>query len=160
MDLLHDLSIDAISDSKEPVAVDPVQGIRQDFGDTLDEASLVTIKRMTWAHERNRAPCAAPSSHRSNQHVALNRRMPVLDEASQDIEIPIPPLWKREQQVGCLMPWTQRSDAPVGGLKEVVRIAKRLTERFVRLAGVSQVSGQVVDEFERSEFPLDLEHAA
>jgi hypothetical protein len=86
--------------------------------------------------------------------------MPVLDEASQDIEIPIPPLWKREQQVGCLMPWTQRSDAPVGGLKEVVRIAKRLTERFVRLAGVSQVSGQVVDEFERSEFPLDLEHAA
>ena len=58
------------------------------------------------------------------------------------------------------MPWTERGDATVGGLKEVVRIAERMTECFVRLAGVFQVSGQVIDEFERGEFPLDLQHAA
>lgn len=115
---------------------------------------------MTRAHERNRAPCAATPSHRSNQHVALNRRIGVPDVASQNVEIPVLPFWQREQEVGCLMPWTERGDATDGGLKEVVRIAERLTEGFVRLAGVFQVSGQVVDEFERGEFPLDLQHAA
>ena len=160
MDLLHDLSVDAISYAKEPVAVDPVQGVRQDVGDTPDEASIVTIERMTRPHERNRAPCAATPSYRSNHHVALNRRIGVPDVASQNVEIPVPPFWKREQQVGRLMPWTERGDTPVGGLKEGVRIAESLTKRFLRLAGVLQVSGQVVDEFERGEFPLDLEHDA
>jgi uncharacterized linocin/CFP29 family protein len=58
------------------------------------------------------------------------------------------------------MPWTERGNATVRGLKEVVRIAERMTECFVRLAGVFQVSGQAIDEFERGEFPLDLQHAA
>ena len=160
MDVLHYLSVDAISYSKEPVAVDPVKGSRQDLGDTPDEVSIVTIERMTRAHERNRAPCATTPSYRSNQHVALNWRMCVADVACQNVEIPVAPLWQREEQVGRLMPWTERRNATVGGLKEVVRIAERMTECFVRLAGVFQVSGQVIDEFERGEFPLDLQHAA
>ena len=160
MDLLHDLWIDPISYSKQPVAVDAVQGVRQDVGDTPDETSIVTIERMTGAHERNRAPCAATPSHRSNHHVALNRRIGVPDVASQNVEIPVPPFWQREQQIGRLMSWTERGVAPDGGVKEVVRIPQCLTECLVRLAGVFQVSGQVVDEFERGEFPLDLQHAA
>jgi len=160
MDLLHDLSVDAISYAKEPVAVDPVKGCRQDLGDTPDEASIVTIERMTRAHERNRAPCAATPSYRSNQHVALDWRMGVADVACQHVEIPVAPLWQREEQIGHLLPGTERGNATIGGLKEVVRIAERMTECFVRLAGVFQLSGQVIDEFERGEFPLDLQHAA
>ena len=160
MDLLHQLSVDPISHSKEPVAVDPVKGSRHDLGDAPDEVSIVPIERMTRAHERNGAPCPATPWHRSNQHVALSGRMCVADVACQNVEIPVAPLWQREEQVGQLMPWTERGHATVGGLKEVVRIAERMTERFVRLAGVFQVSGQVIDEFERGEFPLDLQHAA
>jgi hypothetical protein len=160
VDLLHDLSVDAISHSKKPVAVDPVKGSRQGLGDTLDEASIVTIERMTRAHERDRTPCAATPSYRPNQHVALKRRMCVPDVPCQHVEIPVPPLWQREEQVGRLMPWTERGNTTDGGLKEAVRIAKRMTKCFVRLAGIFQLSGQIVDEFERGEFPLDLQHAA
>ena len=160
MDLLHQLSVDPISHSKEPVAVDPVKGSRHDLGDAPDEASIVPIEGMTRAHERNGAPCPATPSYRSNQHVALKWRMCVADVARQNVEIPVAALWQREEQVGHLMPWTERGNATVGGLKEVVRIAERMTECFVRLAGVFQVSGQVIDEFERGEFPLDLQHAA
>jgi len=158
--LLHQLSVDPISHSKKPVAVNPVKGSRHDLGDAPDEVSIVTIERMTRAHERNRAPCAATPSYRSNQHVALSWRMRVADVACQNVEIPVAPLWQREEQVGHLMPWTERGNATVGGLKEVVRIAERMTECFVRLAAVFQVSGQFIDEFERGEFPLDLQHAA
>ena len=160
MDLLHQLSVDPISHSKEPVAVDPVKGSRHDLGDAPDEVSIVPIEGVTRAHKRNGAPCPATPSYRSNQHVALNWRLCVADVACQNVEIPFAPFWQREEQVGRLIPWTERGNATVGGLKEVVRIAERMTERFVRLASVFQLSGQVVDEFERGEFPLDLQHPA
>lgn len=86
--------------------------------------------------------------------------MCVADVACQNVEIPVAPLWQREEQVGHLMSWAERGNATVGGLKKVVRVAERVTECFVRLAGVFQVTGQVIDEFERGEFPLDLQHAA
>ena len=160
MDLLHHLSVDPIPHAEEPVAIDPVNGGRHNRGDPCNEVSIVPIERMTRTHDGNRAPCAATPSYRSNQYVALNWRMGVADVACQHVEIPVAPLWQREEHVGHLMPWTERGNATVGGLKEVVRVAERMTECFVRLAGVFQVSGQVIDEFERGEFPLDLQHAA
>jgi hypothetical protein len=160
MDLLHQLSVDPISHSKEPVAVDPVKGSRHDLGDAPDEVSIVPIEGMTRAHERNGAPCPATPSYRSNQHVALNWRLCVADVACQNVEIPVAALWEREEQVGHRMSWAERGNATVGGLKEVVRLAERIADCFVRLARVFQVSGQVIDEFERGEFPLDLQHAA
>jgi hypothetical protein len=160
MDLLHQLSVDPISHSKEPVAVDPVKGSRHDLGDAPDEVSIVPIEGMTRAHERYGAPCPATPSYRSNQHVALNWRLCVADVACQNVEIPVAALWEREEQVGHRMAWAERGNATVGGLKEVVRLAESIAECFVRLAGVFQVSGQVIDEFERGEFPLDLQHAA
>jgi hypothetical protein len=66
------------------------------------------------------------TSYRTNQHVALNWRMCVADVACQNVEIPVAPLWQRE--VGHLMPRTERGNATVGGLKEVVRIAEHMTE--------------------------------
>ena len=160
MDLLHQLSVDPISHSKEPVAVDPVKGSRHDLGDAPDEVSIVPIEGVTRAHKRNGAPCPATPSYRSNQHVALNWRLRVADVRCQNVEIPVAALWQREEQVGHLVPGTERGHAAVGGLKEVVRLAERIAGCLVRLAGVFQVSGQVIDEFERGELPLDLQHAA
>ena len=57
------------------------------------------------------------------------------------------------------MPRTERGNATVGGLKEVVRIAERMTECSVRLTGVFQVSGRSSINLTR-QIPLDLQHAA
>jgi hypothetical protein len=160
MDLLHDLSVDPIPDSKEPVAVDPVKGGRQDLGNATDEVSLVPIEWVTRPHERDCAPGAATPLYRSNQHVAPNWRTCVPDVLGQHVQIPVAPLWQHEEQVGFLTAWREGGHAAAGGLKEGVRIAERVTERLVRLPDVSQVSGQVVDELERGELPLDLQHAA
>jgi hypothetical protein len=160
VDLLHHLPVDPIAYAKEPVAVDPVNGSRQDRGDAPDEVSIVSIERMTRPHERNCAPGTATPSYRSDQQVSLNRRICVADVASQDVEIPVRLLWQREEKVGFLTPWTERGHAAMSGLIEVARVAERMTERLVRLADVFQMSGQVIDEFERSEFPLHLQHAA
>ena len=86
--------------------------------------------------------------------------MRVSNEARQDVEIPVGLLWQCEEKVGCLTPWTELGDAAVIGLKEVAHIAKGMTQCLVRLAGILQVREQVIDEFERGEFPLDLQHAA
>ena len=86
--------------------------------------------------------------------------MCVADVARQDVEIPVRLLRQREEKVGFLTPWTERGDAAVSGLKEVARVAERMTECLVRLADVLQMSGQVIDEFERGEFPLHRQHAA
>jgi hypothetical protein len=59
MDLLHHLSVDPIPRAEEPVAIDPVNGGRQDRGDPCNELSIVALERMTRTHDGNRAPCAA-----------------------------------------------------------------------------------------------------
>ena len=97
---------------------------------------------------------------RSNQYVPLNWRVCVADIARQDFQVPGGLLGEGEEKAGGRVSWTERGDTAVRGLKEVASVAERLTECFVRLANVLQMSGQVVDEFERGEFALYLQHAA
>jgi hypothetical protein len=56
MDLLHHLPVDPISHSEQPVAIDPVNGRRQDGRDACNEVSIVSIKRVTRTYDGNRAP--------------------------------------------------------------------------------------------------------
>ena len=86
--------------------------------------------------------------------------MRVSDVVRQDVEIPVGLLWQCEEKVSVLTPWTELGDAAVSRLKEVARVAKGMTQCLVRLADVPQMHGQVVDEFERGEFPLYRHHAA
>ena len=159
MDLLHHLPVDTVSYVEEPIAVDPMNGGRQQCGDAGDEMPIVSIERMTWTHDGKCRPCAATPSYRSDQHVPLTRPMCVANEAGQDVEIPARLLWQRKEKLGLLMSRTERRDTAVSGLKKVARIAERMTERLLRIADVFQMCREVIDEFERGEFPFHLEHA-
>jgi hypothetical protein len=44
----------------------------------------------------------------------------------------------------------------MSGLKEVARVAKGVAEGLLRVADVFQMCRQIIDEFERGEFPLHL----
>lgn len=115
---------------------------------------------MPWAHDGEGPPCAAASSNRSDQHVPLGWPTCVADEASQHVEIPARLLWQREEKIGLLAPRVERGHAAMSGLKEVARVAKGMTEGFLRVADIFQMCRQVIDEFERGEFPLHLSPAA
>ena len=115
---------------------------------------------MTWTHDGKSAPCAAPPSYRSNQHVPLTWPMCVADEAGQDVEIPARLLWQRKEKIGLLTPRMEHGHAAVSRLKKVARVAEGMTECLLRVADVFQMRGQVIDEFERGEFPLFPQHAA
>ena len=118
--------------------------------------SIVSVEQMPWTHDGKCRPCAATPSYRADQHVPLNRPICVADEAGQDIEIPAGLLWQREEKVGLLTPRVERGHTAMSGVKEVARVAEGMTDCLLRVANVSQVCGQVIDEFERGEFPLHL----
>jgi hypothetical protein len=84
----------------------------------------------------------------------------VADEASQHVEIPARLLWQREEKIGLLAPRVERGHAAMSGLKEVARVAKCMAEGLLRVADVFQVCRQIIDEFERGEFPLHLQPVA
>jgi len=120
-------------------------------------APYVRVQR---PYERNRAPCAAAPLHRSDQHVAPNRRMRMTDVARQHAHVPVGVLWQREKEVGVRAADAERRDAAVRGPEELARVAERVPQRLVWLADVFQVGGQAVDELQRGEFPLYRQHAA
>ena len=78
------------------------------------------------------------------------------DEAGQYVEIPARLLWQREEKVGLQAPRVQRGHAAMRSLKEIARVSKGVPEGLLRVADVFQLCGQIIDEFERGEFPLHL----
>src|SRR6476660_3752012 len=120
--------------------------------------SIFSVEGVARADQGQRAPGAATAPDRSNQHVALNRRMRVPDVAGQHVAIPLAGLWQLEQQLSLRAARTQRGYAAVRGPKEIARVPECMAQCLVWLAHVLQVSGQAVNEFERRELPFQGQH--
>ena len=147
MDLLHDLPVDPVSHAEQPVAIDPVNGRRQRRGDAR-RSGVDPPDRSAWpgTDERDRAPGAATPPHRSDQHVALNRRMGVTDVARQARRDPSrSALGSVKSRSASGRPARSVAMPAVSRLKELARVAQRMAERLVRLADVRQMRGQAVD---------------
>ena len=110
------------------------------------------------AYQRNRAPCSAATPDRADQHVALNRRMCVTDEARQHAKVPAGQLRQRKEKVGFRAARPEGCDTAVAGAEKLARITEPVPERLVRLANVLQMSGQALNEFERGELALYRQH--
>ena len=130
---------------------------RQQGGDAHEQPSLFPLERLA-ANQRQRAPCASPTSDRSNHHTGLNRRPLVTDELRQRREIPARVPRSGKEQVRLLAAALEARDAPVRRLKERGCVAKRVAKRPVRVAHIPQLSSQAVEEFERRQFTLLGQH--
>ena len=80
--------------------------------------------------------------------------MNVTDIARQHSQVPVRLLWQRKQELGFRTAGPERGNAAVSGVEERARLAERIAKRLVRFANFSQVRGQAIDEFERSELAM------
>src|SRR5262245_4824955 len=119
---------------------------------------VLAIEGTRFASDGDGAPCSPPPPQRTDHHVRLNRRMLVPDKASQRIEVPVRGLWELEERVGLRTACLQPGDAAPGGVKELTRAAERQSKGLLKLARVSKLGAQTVDELERRNFPLDRQH--
>ena len=90
--------------------------------------------------QRNRAPGAAAPPDRSDQHVALNRRMGVADVARQHAQVPVGLLRQREEEVGFRAAGAERGDAAVS------RPGRTRACRGARAAAPCAARGRLSDE--------------
>jgi hypothetical protein len=139
MDLLHDLPVDPVTNTQQSIAVDPVNGGRQDCCDASDQPSILVIEDASGRRQGNRAPRAASPPDRSEQHVALYRRVGVTDVPGQDAQVPIRPLRQAEQQVGFDAARSQRRDTSMRRPEQLAGVPERMPQRLVRLTHVFQV---------------------
>ena len=158
MDLHHHFPVDPVAHAEEPIAIDSVNGGRQDRSDPRHQAPVVAIEGVARCDERNRAPLSAATTDRADQHVALKGRLRVTDIARQDAPLPVGHFGQREEEVCLGVARAELGDTALPGLEELARITKRMSQRLVGLPDLFQVSGESVNELQRGEFPLDRQH--
>jgi hypothetical protein len=158
MDLHHHFPVDPVAHAEESIAIDSVNGGRQDRSDPRHQAAVVPIEGAARRDKRNRAPLSPAATDRPDQHVALKGRLRVADIARQDAALPVGHFGQREEEVGLGVARAELGDTALPGPEELARIAECMAQRLVRFPDVFQVSGEPVKKLQRGEFPLDRQH--